>query len=519
MNFNETEERVILGSCGWRDAESGATPKVVMQYPEEKWDASSIQLSGLRLPYFHLEMKHALLRGIAKLWVGTRGSLVRQGAPTDERAARPYLPTSSNDFFDVFCSALIFMILCAPLLIASEVKIESAAQGQHRLLRDDQPYLVKGANWPTVATIEALVAAGGNSIRTYHDEVEWMLPLAKKHRLSLMFGLHIGRERQYFDYENPEAVAAQLETIRATVRKYKNEPEVLFWAIGNESELKAKKTIPLWKAVNDIARMIHEEDPHHPVVTVIAGFDEKKIRELIDYCPDLDALGVNWYGPATQWPQNLVKFGWKKPYLLTEFGPNGYWPGAEGGGMTQWGAPIEQNSAAKARLYADNWRDAVLAQPGQSFGGYAFIWGQKQERTNTWFSMHLFTGERTPMVDAMQEVWTGHPPKNPAPEILEVAPVSGTFAPGEIIPVTCRWTCNRPTKLTVSTYAESLANETGGDKEIAPKLLPKTVWQHRADTIEITAPDQPGNYRVFLQITTDDHTAATANIPIQIQTK
>ena len=44
MNFNETEERVILGSCGWRDAESGATPKVVMQYPEEKWDASSIQL-------------------------------------------------------------------------------------------------------------------------------------------------------------------------------------------------------------------------------------------------------------------------------------------------------------------------------------------------------------------------------------------------------------------------------------------------------------------------------------------
>ena len=29
MNFNETEETVILGSCGWRDAESGATPSSI----------------------------------------------------------------------------------------------------------------------------------------------------------------------------------------------------------------------------------------------------------------------------------------------------------------------------------------------------------------------------------------------------------------------------------------------------------------------------------------------------------
>lgn len=404
-------------------------------------------------------------------------------------------------------------------LTASEVRIERDAQGHYTLLHNGKPTLVKGANWPKAATVEALSTAGGNSIRTYGDEIEWMLPLAKKHNLTILAGIAIGRERQGFNYDDQPALDQQFEQIRATVRKYKNEPEILMWAIGNEPDLLAKNTVPLWKEVNRIARMIREEDPHHPIITVVAGFDETKIRQLVEFCPDLDALGVNWYGPVRDWPQNLQKFGWTKPYLHTEFGPAGYWAGGGGHGNTKWGAPIEQTSTEKAAFYAENWRNAVQARPGQSLGGYAFIWTDKQERTHTWFSMFLPTGERTAAVDAMQEAWTGRPPTNPAPEITEWQPerASGEFQPGEPIRIGLRWQCGRPAKVAVEMRTETTAKGLGGDSEKKLTILPHCAWKEVSGGLEVIAPDSPGQYRVFIQITTQDHTAATANLPILVR--
>jgi hypothetical protein len=412
---------------------------------------------------------------------------------------------------------LAFTALAVTTLHSGEVRIQTDAQGRAQLLRNGEPYLARGANWPTPETIDALVAAGGNSIRTYADEIEWMLPLAKNHRLTVMLGLRIGREREGFDYTDQTALDTQIERLRAKVRRYKDEPELLCWAIGNEPELWAKNTIPLWREVNRIARMIREEDPNHPIITVVASFDEKKIRELIAHCPDLDALGVNWYGPADQWPDDLKKFGWEKPYFHTEFGPRGYWePSCLG--FTEWGAPIEESSTQKAVLYMENWRDAILARPGQALGGYAFIWSPKQERTQTWFSMHLFGGERTELVDAMQTAWTGRPPENPAPKIIEWKSIRAVdeYQPGQAVKITMIWNCPRPANLHVEIREETSATQVGGDVEPVPRTLPHTHWTSIENGIEITAPTTPGKYRIFALITTADHTAATANLPILV---
>lgn len=418
---------------------------------------------------------------------------------------------------------LIFLLPCVLLanVIAapSHVRIETDADGRHTLLRNGEPYLARGANWPTPETIGALAAAGGNSVRTYGDEIEWMLPLARRHRLTVLLGLHIERERQGFDYTDQAALDAQLERLRATVRRYKNEPEILAWAIGNEPELLAQNTVALWSEVNRIVRMIREEDGgRHPIITVVAGFNQTKIAELLKHCPDLDALGVNYYGPADRWPDDLRAFGWTKPYLHTEFGPFGYWEGAGGPGSTTWGAPIEQTSTEKAALYLQNWRDAVTSRPGQSLGGYAFIWGPKQERTATWFSMHLFTGERTALVDAMHTAWTGSPPPSPAPEILEwrSSRASDKYSPGEYISLRLRWRSDRRAKLSVVTRTETTATQTGGDPEPDPATLSRTEWRETPDGIEVRAPSAPGAYRVFIQLTTADKTAATANLPFLV---
>lgn len=414
---------------------------------------------------------------------------------------------------------LALIVPLAASAAPSQVRITTDADGRHTLLRNEKPYLARGANWPTPSTVGALVAAGGNSIRTYGDEIEWMLPLARQHGLTVLLGLHIGRERQGFDYTDQAALDAQFERLRATVHRYKNEPELLAWAIGNEPELNAANTVPLWREVNRIARMIREEDPHHPVITVVAGFNQSKIAQLVAHCPDLDALGVNWYGPADRWPDNLRAYGWIKPYLHTEFGPYGYWPGAGGPGSTSWGAPIEQTSTEKAALYLANWRDAVTSRAGRSLGGYAFIWGPKQERTATWFSMHLFTGERTALVDAMHTAWTGSPPPLPAPEILEWSSsrAPAEYSPDEYIPLRLRWRADRPATLSVSLRTETTATQTGGDKEPEPQTLPLPAWRETKDGLEVRAPAAPGAYRIFIQLTTADRAAATANLPILVR--
>ncbi|MBC8127596.1 MAG: hypothetical protein H8M99_10700 [Gloeobacteraceae cyanobacterium ES-bin-144] len=75
---------------------------------------------------------------------------------------------------------LLLIFLAAVPLMASEVKIGTYGNGQHRLLRTGKPYFIKGAYLPTSTTIENLVSAGDGSARAYRNEIEWTLPLAKK---------------------------------------------------------------------------------------------------------------------------------------------------------------------------------------------------------------------------------------------------------------------------------------------------------------------------------------------------
>ena len=417
-----------------------------------------------------------------------------------------------------YLATVLLLSLFSTSLLLGDVVIRTTPDGQHTLLRNGVPYLVKGANWPIAATIDEFLSAGGNSVRSYGDDIEWLLPLARHHGLSVMFGLHLERERLGFDYSDATAVAAQRERILSTVRRYKDAPEILFWAIGNEPELAAQNTVPLWQEVNHLARLIRAEDPHRPIITVVAGFDERKIKELLQHCPDLDALGVNYYGSATDWPARLHAYGWTKPYLHTEFGPAGYWDGGGSLGNTSWGAHIEQTSTEKAALYAENWRHAVIAQPGRSLGGYAFVWYWKQERTHTWFSMFLPTGERTATVDAMRLAWTGLPHPLPAPSIdafAVPAPVDA-LAPGQSVEVTLRWSCPRPAKLTVGLREETTAQVLGGDAESRTAELPAPVWANTSEGLTFTAPMTPGTYRMFFYVTTADATAATANLPFRV---
>jgi hypothetical protein len=290
------------------------------------------------------------------------------------------------------------------------VEIVPKASG-YQLLRNGQPYFICGVCGSS--RLDELMAAGGNSIRTYGGAGR-ALDEAQQRGLTVLLGLGVGKPRQGFDYENPERVAQQLERARQDVVRFKDHPALLMWALGNESELDTSPTnrIRVWQAVNAMAEMVKQVDGRHPVITVLAGIGGNKLQELDGFCPALDAVGINTYGGMMSLPESVAKQGWKRPWLVTEYGPRGHWEVPK----TAWGLPIEDSSTEKADLYLRAYRHAVTGQPA-CLGSYVFLWGQKQEKTHTWYGMFLPEGNRLGAVDAMTMAWTGQWPTNRCPQI------------------------------------------------------------------------------------------------------
>ena len=98
------------------------------------------------------------------------------------------------------------------------------------------PYYVNGAGGDQ--HLDILNFIGGNSIRTWGTENAKEI-LDKSHELgiSVCLGLWVGHERHGFDYNDEYAVAAQLQSFKQEILKYKNHPALLMWAVGNEVDL------------------------------------------------------------------------------------------------------------------------------------------------------------------------------------------------------------------------------------------------------------------------------------------
>jgi hypothetical protein len=281
------------------------------------------------------------------------------------------------------------------------------------MLRAGSAYFIKGAGG--TSRMDKLKASGGNSIRTWgSDSGETVLNTAARLGLTVTMGLDVSRERHGFNYDDPAAVRKQLARLRIEVKKYRNYPALLVWGIGNELNLDYKNPM-VWDAVNDIAKMIHEEDPNHPATTMLAGINQKEIDHIKARCPQLDLISVQVYGGLAKVPDQLKATGWDGAYMVTEWGPTGHWECPK----TPWGAPVEETSSEKAAVYRSRY-EASVVKDKNCLGSYVFLWGQKQERTPTWYGLFTEAGEESEVVDVMEYEWTGKWPKNRAPHLNSV---------------------------------------------------------------------------------------------------
>lgn len=398
--------------------------------------------------------------------------------------------------------------------------------GRWQLYVNQRPFYIKGAGLE-FGDQEKLLAAGGNSFRTWRadngrETGQQILDRAQKNGLYVTMGLDLARERRGFDYSDTNAVAKQLAEIRRQVLQFKNHPALLMWDIGNELNLDLHNP-KVWDAVNDISRMIHQIDPNHPTTTSLAGINRELVDQIKSRAPDLDFLCVQSYADIVNLPRELHESGWNGPYVVTEWGATGHWEC----GKTSWGAPIEDNSSAKADLYYKRYETAIASDATNCLGSYVFLWGQKQERTPTWYSMFLPSGEETEPVDVMEYLWTGRWPAFRSPQMKgfwldgKTAWQNIHLAAGQNYPVKilARSAVDAPLIYSLEIMPESDATSEGGDFEVRPQSLPGLVFPVTAGDGQVKAPAKPGAYRLFAYVRDHHDKAAYANIPFYVDAK
>ncbi|MFO7864865.1 MAG: glycoside hydrolase family 2 TIM barrel-domain containing protein [Salinivirgaceae bacterium] len=413
---------------------------------------------------------------------------------------------------------IISLLIISSLgLFAQPVKVEvKQVDGKWTLLRGGEPYYINGAGGK--GNLKTLARVGGNSIRIWSaDEAKEVLDEAHANGLTVMFGLWVQHERHGFDYNNKEAVKGQLEYFTEVVKKYKDHPALLLWTVGNEVDL-FYTNFKVWDAVQDIAKMIKEIDPNHPISTVTAGLHEREVKMIKEKCPDIDIYGINTYSEACSIADNIRNWGWEKSYIISEWGPDGHWEVPK----TKWNVPIEQTSHEKAIKYQERYR-CIKDDAEMCIGSYVFLWGQKQETTATWYGLFTNKGEYTEVIDYVSHGWTGKWPENRAPSldsikvndkkkdddiylIADEKYTATVFASDDHSDLNYQW----------EIFPESDDVKAGGDFENALDPVRGTIKRTKANLAHFRAPKKEGAYRIFVTVADKQGKVAYANVPFYV---
>jgi beta-glucuronidase len=195
------------------------------------------------------------------------------------------------------------------------------------------------------------------------------------------------------NYAEPKHQARMKERVRKMIAEYKDEPYILMWMLGNETNYGVANSAkrfprPFYGFANEVARMMKEIDPDHPVA--VCNGDTLYLDIFAELCPDIDILGMNsyrgWHGFGL-WSD--VKRMSGKPAIITEYGASAYLDGR----------PVAEAEDAQAEYHAGAWNDILYNSAGygvgNALGGVVFEW------TDEWWKAY------EPALHDVHKQWPG----------------------------------------------------------------------------------------------------------------
>ena len=392
----------------------------------------------------------------------------------------------------------------------------AGAPGAYELIVDSEPFYIRGVAYnrgegpssgsvePTRRVIDAdfndIVRLGANTVRRYGSS--WadrnLLHAADAHGLKIMMGFWLDPSVDYL--VDTKQLAEYEARIVASVKSYRDQPAVLSWTVGNETWglLKHHFSQPYLTLVRSayvefverMARRIKELDPARPVFTSLEFSAELPgaLTAFTRAAQSVDALGINAYYARhlADIGRQVQVFAGSKPYLISEFGPDGYWDASE----TKWsidGFALEPGDRVKARQYAERWRRFVAHGSGQNLGGVAFTWADRHEGSYTWFGLTDFKGRYKAAYFALQNAWLSEAADTQPPAIFDLAInldtaqkkpgntiVARLASPQSIDDATINWLL-----LDEATYEDAGLIDESNDGLAATVQLPKKAGRYR----------------------------------------
>lgn len=329
-----------------------------------------------------------------------------------------YLSCDSNDKEEEF--------LNDSLNLPSKKVQVTKISGSWKLYKNGKPFFIKGV--AANKYFDRITEFGANTIRIYgvNDTIQSVLDMAHENGISVALGLWMQKPEYGFDYTDEAAVQAQFEEIRSQVLQHKDHPALLLWVIGNELDAKYGENDEkqeMWEAINDVSKMIHQEDGEHPTTIAMVNSSVEKLIDIKKWAPDLNILSSN-----AKWPQTgLVKLhleeaDWDIPYILSEYGNRALPQGFPESPALDWGGLVEPTSTEKSIVFKDIIENDVLSNTSSGcIGGIAFLWGdqansQSGSRKN-WHAFFTSDGESYGVIDELQNGWSRKYPANLSPII------------------------------------------------------------------------------------------------------
>jgi hypothetical protein len=388
--------------------------------------------------------------------------------------------------------------------------------GRYRFYREGKPFLVKGGSG--VEHVKELAEAGGNTIMCWDtSKFEYVLKEAALYNISVIIGLDLPGSLTDF-YNNKKNVEEFYNAYIAIVNRYKDNPYLLAWCLGNEMTLPLSLTPgPFYKTYNRILDRIHVIDPNHPVSTSILNITVGEIMTLRWRMPALDFYSMNIYNSVKIMERELgrTKWLWDGPYIVGEWAPQGGWEAP----MTAWKAPVEYSSTTKARLFYEFYTKYMPLKDPRFMGSLVFYWGHRQEYTQSWFSIFSKNGYPNEIKETLNDCWkdTVTPHISPKISLMLIDSLEGK----DNIIVSSGSQHHASLEMSSSEPSDSLTYKWEMYREDWGYLygLPSVVGLFADSTLPYTdfkAPKNEGPYRVFVSVYNSKGYFATANIPIYV---